>query len=89
MMAEMQKQFEEWAHDGSKGYKLKLWHLINQDGTKVYTNELTNDMWKAWQASRAAVVVKLPDWFVSGIDAAMYRDDVIKALDEAGVDYED
>jgi hypothetical protein len=87
MMAEMQKQFEEWAHDGSKGYKLKLWHLINQDGTKVYTNELTNDMWKAWQASRAAVVVKLPDWDCydtprQAIEACEDR------LKDAGVSYE-
>jgi hypothetical protein len=83
----MQKQFEEWAHDGSKGYKLKLWHLINQDGTKVYTNELTNDMWKAWQASRAAVVVKTdtmkdPSYEATGM---VYLDAVEQALDEAGV----
>lgn len=94
-MTEMQKQFEEWAHDGSKGYKLKLWHLINQDGTKVYTNELTNDMWKAWQASRAAVVVKLPKpefrgWVshetIEGYKAAI--DEVKYALDDAEVNYE-
>jgi len=46
-----------------------------------------NASWQAWQASRRALVVELPDFFVSGIDAAVYRDDVLVALDAAGVAY--
>lgn len=93
-MTEMQRQFEEWAHDDSKGYKLKLWHLINKDGAKVYTNALTSYMWESWQASRAAIVVKLPYLFDGSPDNATYYDymyrksEMEKALDDAGVDYE-
>lgn len=48
----------------------------------------TLDLYDAWKASRKALVVELPDFFVSGIEAALYRDDVIEALDGAGVSYE-
>ena len=78
-MTEMQSDFEEWALGG---------YVLDRSKYGGYLAEETSIAWQAWQASRAAVVVKLPDWFVSGIGAAMYRDDVIKALDEAGVDYE-
>ena len=74
-MTEMQKQFEEW-------FDVEKKHFINHE--EVFRNVF----WQVWQASRAAIVVKLPDWFVSGIDAAMYRDDVIKALNDSGVDYD-
>ncbi len=77
-MTEMQKQFEEW---------FKRSHTENvQKVDGEYVHGATE---RLWQASRAAIVVKLPDWFVNGIDAAVYRDDVIKALSDAGVDYED
>lgn len=82
-MTEMQKQFEEWARSVS--------HNMVPGGNldRSYLSYETQIAYEAWVASRSAVVVKLPDWFVSGIDAAIYRDDVIKALNEAGVDYED
>ena len=61
-----------------------------RDGDK-YTDKLVSSYWLlwsyAWQKSRAALVVELPDFFVCGIDAALYRDDVIDALDAAGVAY--
>lgn len=69
--------------------------LWNYDKTKdefgFYANSLTQrcfDSFSAgWRESRKALVVELPDFFVSGIDAAVYRDDVIEALDAAGVAY--
>jgi hypothetical protein len=33
------------------------------------------------------MAVELPDFFVFGIDAAVYRDDVIIELDKAGITY--
>lgn len=83
-MTEMQRQFEEWAHDDSKGYKLKLWHLINKDGTKVYTNALTSYMWESWQASRAAIVVKLPETHNDWLDKQIVQ----HALQQEGIRYE-
>ncbi len=79
-MTEMQSQFEEWLNGE--------FDTVQVNGLPVYASFVVQRMWDAWQASRAALVVKLPDWFVSGIDAAVYRDDVIKALSDAGVDYE-
>lgn len=79
-MTESRKQFEEW---------FKQSHTENvQKVDGEYVHGATERLWQAWQASRAAIVAKLPDWFVSGIDAAVYRDDVIKALNDAGVGYE-
>lgn len=85
-MTEMQKQFEQWAIRTKDAFGLPFFTMKNKQGK--YFDHATEISWQAWQASRAAVVVKLPDWFVSGIDAAVYRDDVIKALDDSGVDYE-
>ncbi len=86
MNEQMRKEFEAWAKDASKGFTLYL-YVAPCDSGLVYTNDLTLRMWQAWQASRAALVVELPDWFVFGIDAACYRDDVIEALNKAGVSY--
>lgn len=68
------------------GYKIEL----DEGGFYIdsLTQRLFNAYYDAWQASRAATVVKLPLFCVDGVDAAEYRDDVIKALDEAGVSYE-
>lgn len=87
-MDKMREEFEEWAV--SAGYITKMViPMTGEDSQKkaIYANGQTRSAWKAWQASRKALVVELPDFFVSGIDAAVYRDDVIEALDAAGVSY--
>jgi hypothetical protein len=77
-MTQSQKQFEAWAV--SKGQSI--------DKFKAgYVQDRSHLSWEAWQASREEQVVELPDFFVFGIDAAVYRDDVIAALDAAGVKY--
>jgi len=70
----------------------KLWDYSTElDADGFYINPMTQRLFNAyedaWRASRAALVVELPDFFVCGIDAALYRDDVIDALDAAGVAY--
>ena len=75
-MTEMQSDFEDWLKKFNGG------SLASMPAALEYV------AWQAWQASRAAVVVKLPLFCVDGVDAAEYRDDVIEALDEAGVSYE-
>lgn len=81
MSEKMREEFEEWAKE--KGFKLETCKDRN-----YYRSASTSSAWHVWQASRQSQVVKLPDWWVSGIDAAMYRDDVLEALDAAGVRYE-
>ena len=50
----MQRQFEEWA--SSEG--LPTTYL---DKHKFYESHVTDVAWQAWQASRAVIVVKLPE----------------------------
>lgn len=52
-MTESRKQFEEWAVS-------QKW-CVDKTGD-VYNNTYVGCSWQAWQASRAAVVVRLPDW---------------------------
>jgi len=85
-MTEMQRQFEEW---------FKQSHTENvQKVDGEYVHGATERLWQAWQASRAAIVVKLPNLFDGSPDNATYYDymyrksEMEKALDDAGVDYE-
>ena len=89
-MTEMQKQFEEWAITTKDQFGLPFFTMKNEQGKYVgHATEISWQAWQeAWQASRAAVVVKLPESYFGGVDAAEYRDDVIEALGEAGVSYD-
>lgn len=80
-MTEMQKQFEEWAVS-------KKW-CIDKTGD-TYNNTYVGCSWQAWQASRAAVVVKTDTMKDSSYEATgmVYLDAVEQALDEAGVGHE-
>ena len=77
-MTEMQRQFEEWAIS-------QKW-CINKTGD-TYNNTYVGCSWQAWQASRAALVVKLPDFDCydtprQALEACEDR------LNDAGVSYE-
>lgn len=78
-MTESQRQFEEW---------FKQAHTENvQKVNGEYVHGATERLWQAWQASRAAVVVKLPD-----LDCHDTSRQAIEAcedrLKDAGVSYE-
>ena len=85
-MTEMQKQFEEWFKQSHTGNVQKI------DGE--YVHGATERLWQAWQASRVAIVVKLPNLFDGSPDNATYYDymyrksEMEKALDDVGIDYE-
>lgn len=81
----MRAEFEEWLSKQVDIYGLPYLAAMHKD--LEYISGRTQLFWQVWQASRAAQVVELPDFFVCGIDAALYRDDVIDALDVAGVAY--
>lgn len=66
-MGKMRKEFEVWACN----YNLKIADWGN------YADRHVNNMWKAWQASRAALCIELPE-NCKGIH---------KQLDKAGVTY--
>lgn len=78
-MKEMQKQFEEW---------FKQSHTENvQKVDGEYVHGATERLWQAWQASRAAIVVKLPD-ICSLHPRLMLAKEVEKSIYKAGVSYE-
>jgi len=54
MSEQMRKEFEEWFKKSHTGNVQQI------DGE--YTHGATERLWQAWQASRAAIVVELPDW---------------------------
>lgn len=69
------------------GYKTEL----GEDGfyTDSLTQRLFNAYYDAWQASRAAIVVKLPSFFSDRYESEIcFTDEVEKSLDATGVNYE-
>jgi hypothetical protein len=56
MSEQMRKEFEAWAK--AKGVAIDFGGFrINE-----YNNIFAQMYWEGWQASRAAIVVELPDW---------------------------
>lgn len=68
------------------GYKTEL----DEDG--FYVDSLTQRLFSAyhdaWQASRAAIVVKLPEYEFCNHHRNILIDEVKTALDAAGISYE-
>ena len=56
----MREEFEAWYLVARSGPDLDPAHDLNLDGDGVYYYQETFLMWKAWQASRAAIEVELP-----------------------------
>lgn len=75
MSDKMREEFHEWCR--SIGFTLK----INAWGND-YAIGYGLEQWQAWQASRAALVVELPEKA-----ALMSASSVYAALDDAGVGY--
>jgi hypothetical protein len=73
----MRAEFEEWAKPHT--YTLKM-----LDGE--YTSLSTQLLWQCWKASRAALVVELPD-ICDLHPRKMLEKEVIKRLYTAGVAY--
>lgn len=85
-MDKMREEFEVWACN----YNLKIADWGN------YADRHVNNMWKAWQASRAALCVKLPSFENGSLrgyggdceEARAVVDSVAESLEKAGVRYE-
>ena len=74
-MDKMREEFEVWACN----YNLKIADCGN------YADRHVNNMWKAWQASRSALVVELPGAIWCSLAYHEAINDVKEALDDAGV----
>ena len=79
MSEKIRREFEEWFYE----YSLPCegdWFKMDSCGDYDYPS--THDAWMGWQASRAALVVDLPEKA-----ALMSASSVYAALDDAGVGY--
>lgn len=74
-MDKMREEFEAWALE-VHGYSGGVTHCGS-----YYTSKI-DALWEAWQASRAALCVELPDE-----SATFWHQDVCKALDVVGVNH--
>lgn len=76
-MDKMREEFEDWFSKNQPKYAGVSYH-----GSKAVC-------WQAWQASRAALVVKIPEEHDSGDGTiGVLQDDFAKSLEDAGVSYE-
>jgi hypothetical protein len=75
MSEQMRKEFEEWFKQAHTGNVQKI------DGE--YSHGATERLWQSWQASRAAIVVLIPESHNDWLDKQI----VEYALVNAGVSY--
>ena len=70
--------------------QFEAWLSINTPCCSEYNRQQIEWlMWQAWQASRAAIVVKLPNSFHDKYEQYVYDCASLElSLDEAGVGYE-
>ncbi|CAM8135561.1 Phage protein [Enterobacter intestinihominis] len=80
-MDESRKQFEEWRMSDSPNSNLY------RDAYGQYAEIGTWVAWKAWQASRAAIEIELPESFTmhSGRTPYLYVSEVQSAIRAAGI----
>ena len=88
-MGESRKQFEEYV-----AKKLRLpFEMITEarNGDRYFAfssmdiRHSLNEWWTLWQASRAAIEIELPVWFVSDAIAVYDRDDIDESIRAAGI----
>lgn len=84
-MDESRKQFEEWITNTSSDLLRVVMIKRREDG--IYRHLATENKWKAWQASRAAIEIELPEWFSPHDcgDKVMWSDAVEQAIRAAGI----
>lgn len=81
--AEFRKQY---SFDKHLDLLLEMYnHGTDEEPDIDYYSLAARDAWKWWQASRAAIVVELPEWFVSDAIAVYDRDKIEDALNAAGI----
>lgn len=71
------EQFEAWLTTQNKERLSRGFPAYNGSDASMFMD--------VWQASREALVVDLPDWFVTHNEPAMFMGEVHNALDAAGI----
>lgn len=72
------EQFEEWCIN--RGIS-----ITKSPGYDGYQNPRTKVIWEGWQVSRAAVEIELPEAESTGCTTGYYAEDVIEAIESAGL----
>lgn len=85
-MDESRKQFEEWIASTTNS-DLHRGVMLDRRESGRYSHLATENKWEAWQASREAIEIELPEWFSPHDceDRAMWSDAVEKAIRAAGI----
>ncbi len=87
MSDKMREEFEEWAAEEAEVRGVgTLLGLMTDEHHDRYSMIWTQTAWMAWQASREALVVDLPEFFDCGAGGLVIgKDELIPALEAAGV----
>ena len=79
------EQFEEWVKEET-GFDLwRTEYPMTEWDDQQYKFHQTNLAWIAWQASRAEIEIELPEEESLGCHAIYYAEDVIEAIEQAGL----
>lgn len=79
------EQFEEWVKEET-GFDLwRTEYPMTEWDDQQYKCHQTNLAWMAWQASRAAIEIELPEEESLGCHAIYYAEDIIEAIEQAGL----
>lgn len=88
-MSGIREEFEDWIWSA---YGEQIWwdmnrdDVLKRDGDEYYGNFL-NERWEAWQASRAALKVELPDGDPGEVGPRKFViEEVKEALQQAGIE---
>lgn len=77
------EQFEAWAEEAGA----LPWGYLKKQRTQNggYSVQIYNYMWEAWQASREAVDIKLPEVCAFNLCELLDKKQVIEAIRAAGI----
>lgn len=89
----MREEFEAWVKREKNQFFLgrrdnpQFWHGSDEEisdwKSNPYDHPWTAGAWDGWQASRAALVIELPQ--EDGMDGHLWAPDVVAAIEAAGV----
>lgn len=85
-MDESRKAFESWVASATNS-DLHRGIMLDRRESGGYSHLATENKWEAWQASRAAIEIELPESFTmhSGRTPYLYVSEVQSAIRAAGI----
>lgn len=82
-MDKVREQYEKWAVEESMILDMDV---ISGQVADWYKCDITDAAWGAWKASRAALVVELPEGNYHSVTE--YENELVIRLEKAGIKYE-